>query len=116
FWIGRDLGPHANISGPFPRAFLPSLVAELARIWNRIEPPYLLAGSHIECAHQTFCVRAEVVTETFRHRRSDNDHVIDYRGRRMQTDLTFFQIDLFILADDNSLLQINHAVLAKRRN
>src|SRR5215510_16420486 len=83
---GRDLGPHTNIAGPFPRAFLPSLVAELAWIRNCIEPPYLLAGSHIECTHQTFCVRAEVVAETFRHRGSDNDHVIDYRGRRMQTD------------------------------
>ena len=118
FGIDRDLRPHAGVAGPLPRAVLPRLVTGLARARHRVEAPDLLAGAHVEGAHQALDVRAVEIAEAFEHRRADDDHVVDDGRRRVQADFALLEVDLHllaVLADHHADLEIDDALVAERR-
>src|SRR5262245_22451460 len=113
FRIDGDLRPHADVAAPLPRSLLPGVVAEFARSRNRIELPELLARADIEGADEALRVRAVAITEPFEHRRADNHRVVDDGRRRVQANFTLLEVDLLVLADDDSNLQVDNAVLAE---
>src|SRR6478735_12539955 len=84
--VDRDLGPHTDVAGPFPRAVLPGIVTELAGARNRVKAPDLLAGLHVEGADQTLGVGAVAIAQPLEHRRPDDDRVVDDGWRRVQAD------------------------------
>ena len=116
FGVDRNLGPDADVAGPFPRTVLPRVVAELARAGNRVEAPQLLAGLHVERADQALGVRAVPVADPFEHRRADDDRVVHDRRRRVQTDFALLEIELLVLADDDADLQVDDTAGAERHD
>ena len=51
FGVGTHQGPDVGVAGVFPRAVLPSLVAEGSFLRNGFKGPLLGTGAHVEAAH-----------------------------------------------------------------
>ena len=64
-------------------------------------------------AHQTFGVVVGDDRHAFLERRADDHRVLHHQGRRVESGLTGFEIDLLAGARDHADLQIHHAVLAE---
>ena len=109
--VHADLRPHAGIAGVDPRVLVPGLVAELARLGNRVEDPQPLAGAHVEAADVALDVRLAGRHAAGSMRGADDHDVARHDRRRVQTDLARQRIDRLIVV----LLQIDDAVRAEAR-
>ena len=65
FFIDGDLSPYTGITVDLSRVFQPAVVTELARFWNRVELPKLLAGAHVKGTHHAFGVVVRKDLRTF---------------------------------------------------
>src|ERR1700722_1955995 len=110
--IDGDLRPHAGVAGVLGRTFVPGVVAGLVLQWNRVENPKALAGLHVEAAHVAFVIAHALRRHSFAKRRTDDDRVLGYNGRRLKADLAGRQIrkDGLIVVE----LQVHHTALAER--
>src|SRR4029077_13578948 len=105
--VGGDLAPDPGIPGIRPGIFFPGVVAELARLGNRVEDPQPLAGPYVEAADVAFFVTTAFRIGARLVRGADDDHVLRHRGRRVQPDVTGDEIHGLVVVQ----LQIDDAVL-----
>ena len=101
-FVHGDLRPHADVAVDRPRVLLPRLVAELARTRNRVELPELLAGPHVEGAHQALGVVVRRDGRAFAERDADDHDVSGDDRRRVNADLAGLEIDLLVVAVDDA--------------
>src|SRR5262249_43269955 len=110
-FIDGDLRPHAGVPVYRPRLVLPRVVPEFAGARDRVERAHLLAGLHVERAHEPFAVVVRRDRRALAHRRADNDDVLDHGGGGVDTDLAGLEIDRLALALHDTELQIEDAGL-----
>ena len=78
-FIGAHDRPDVGVAGVLPGAVLPSLVAVLARLGDRMEHPEFLTGPDIETTHiagSSLLRRLRV-----RDRRAHDDDIVHQEGR-----------------------------------
>src|SRR5438552_3462080 len=94
--IGGDMRPYAGVAVGGPRIVLPRVVANLSRLWNRVELPKFLAGPYVEGLNETFGVVVGDDLGALLEGRGDDHDVLDDGRRRMETNLTGLQVDLLV--------------------
>ena len=87
--VGAHVRPDVRPAGPFPRLVAPGLVAELARLRNRVEDPLHLAGAHVVAADVSW--RRLLTAGAFRDRRADHDRVAGHE--RCRADRVLARVD-----------------------
>ena len=114
--VDGNLRPDARVAVDRPRFLLPGIVAEVARLGNRVERPQQLAALRVPRAHQPLGVVVGLHRQPFAERRADDDRVLGDRRRRVEPDLAALEIDLLSLADHGADLHVDDAVLPERRD
>ena len=105
--------PHdAGVAGVGPRIVQPGVVAEFARLRDRVEDPEALAGPHVESADVALHVGLARGDAARFVRGADDDDVFRNHRRRVQADLRRHRIDHLVVV----LFQIDEAVFAERRD
>src|SRR5262249_10294535 len=104
--VERHTRPRIRTACVLPRVSRPRVVAELARVRNRVEGPSFLARAHIERPDVTRRRR-----EPFRHDRSQDDEVVVENAWRVDANTERARI-----AALEPLTQIDPAVLTKTGN
>src|SRR6185436_17888241 len=112
--VDRDLRPDAGVAIHRPRIPFPGVVAEVVGPWNRVERPEQLAGADVEGANEPLGVVVGADGGAFAERRSDDDHILRDRRRRVPTDFAGFEIDLLAGAEYGALLQVHNPIRAER--
>src|SRR4030095_8294108 len=83
---------------------------------NGVELPELLPRTHVEGANKPFRVVVRLDRSPFSEGGADNRDVAGNRRRRVHANFTGLEIDLLLVAVDDTNLQIDEPVFAERGN
>src|SRR4029450_2949137 len=114
--VDADLAPDADVAVGRPRSVLPRVVAELAGSRNSVELPELLPRAHVEGANKPFRVVVRLDRSPFSEGGANNRDVAGNRRSRVHANFTGLEIDLLLVAVDDTNLQIDEPVFAEPGN
>src|SRR5260370_42555158 len=78
--VHSDLRPDSGVAGVFRRTLFPGVVAELAFLWDGMENPEALTGSHVESAHVALVVAHALRGHALAESRADDHGVFRHNG------------------------------------
>ena len=110
-FIDRDRRPVAGVAGVGPRIVFPRVVAELARLRNRVEDPQALAGAHVVAADVALDVLLRARRAAGEVSGADDDDVVAERRRRVEADVGGLEIDAGLI---DFRFEIDDAVSSER--